>query len=214
MKTILETQNYQIHSACTGLGALNGTLLYKPEVVILDLDIPGKDGIDTIKKIRESFTVPIIAVTSESDSMDNVKALDAGADDYLTKPFSVGEFLTRIRETEKRNTSESPYVNGNFGIYENGRLKIDFFTGSVYIENKKIYLGRIEYRLLRLMAKNTGKALTYNYILSEVWKSAGSSKSSLLKVFMSKLKKKIEKDFSNPQYIQTCIGVGYRMARI
>lgn len=189
-------------------------MLYKPEVVILDLDIPGKDGIDTIKKIRESFTVPIIAVTSESDSMDNVKALDAGADDYLTKPFSVGEFLTRIRETEKRNTSESPYVNGNFGIYENGRLKIDFFTGSVYIENKKIYLGRIEYRLLRLMAKNTGKALTYNYILSEVWKSAGSSKSSLLKVFMSKLKKKIEKDFSNPQYIQTCIGVGYRMARI
>lgn len=214
IKAVLDANDYQIYSECKGFDVLQDILMYNPEVVILDFGVFGLDGIDIIKKIRSSYEMPIIFVTAESDTMDKAEAIEAGADDYLTKPFIVHEFLARLKAALRRNKYRDKDVRECINIYENGYLKIDFETGCVYVENDKISLTQTEYRLLSLLAKNTDKVLTYNFILKEIWKNDELLQPSLLKAVMSKLKKKIEKDLSNPEYIQTCIGVGYRMVGI
>ena len=138
-------------------------------------------------------------------------ALDAGADDYLTKPFSVDEFLARVRVALRRSYTEASAEECS--IYENGELKIDYAAGCVYVQGVEIHLTPMEYKLLCLLAKNTGKVLTHNYILKEIWGSALESDTPSLRVFMATLRKKIEKNPSSPQYIQTHVGVGYRMIR-
>lgn len=139
-------------------------------------------------------------------------ALDAGADDYITKPFSIDELLARLRVALRRVHAENEKA-GEEAVYQNGDLKIDYAAGCVYIKDEEIHLTPIEYKLLCLLAKNTGKVLTHNYILKEVWGSALPSDTPSLRVFMATLRKKIEKTPSQPRYIQTHIGVGYRMLR-
>ncbi|MBS5725063.1 MAG: response regulator transcription factor [Clostridiales bacterium] len=211
IRTTLDTQNYQYHTARTGSSAILDAVSYTPDVIILDLGLPDMDGVDIIKKVRGWSNLPIIVVSARSEDQDKVDALDAGADDYLTKPFSVDEFLARVRVALRRSYTEASAEECS--IYENGELKIDYAAGCVYVQGVEIHLTPMEYKLLCLLAKNTGKVLTHNYILKEIWGSALESDTPSLRVFMATLRKKIEKNPSSPQYIQTHVGIGYRMIR-
>ncbi|MDU6359952.1 MAG: response regulator transcription factor [Clostridiales bacterium] len=212
--TTLETQDYQFHTASTGGESILEAISHKPDIIILDLGLPDMDGIDIIKKIRTWSNVPIVVVSARSEDRDKIDALDAGADDYLTKPFSVEELLARLRVTLRR--VQYDYIKNiqNDSVFINGGLKIDYAAGCVWVDEKEIHLTPIEYKLLCLLAKNVGKVLTHNFILKEVWVNALPDDTPSLRVFMATLRKKIEKVPSNPKYIQTHIGVGYRMLRI
>ena len=213
IRTTLETQNYQYHTAKTGAGALLDAASYRPDIIILDLGLPDMDGVEVIQKVRGWTNTPIIVVSARSEDQDKVDALDAGADDYLTKPFSIDELLARLRVALRRVRAEGEKLGEESSTYQNGDLKIDYIAGCVYVEGKEVHLTPIEYKLLCLLAKNTGKVLTYNYILKEVWGSTLASDTPSLRVFMATLRKKIEENPAQPRYIQTHIGVGYRMLR-
>ena len=211
--TTLDTQNYQYHRAQNGAGALLDAACCRPDVMLLDLGLPDMDGVDIIKKIRAWSNMPIIVVSARSEDADKVAALDAGADDYLTKPFSVEELLARLRVALRRVRYDTARPGPESSVYENGALKIDYAAGCVYRDGVEIHLTPSEYKLLCVLAKNTGKVLTHNYLLNEVWGSPSASDTPSLRVFMATLRKKVEADPSHPEYIQTHIGVGYRMIR-
>ncbi|CCX71640.1 response regulator receiver domain protein [Firmicutes bacterium CAG:555] len=213
MAATMESQDYQYRIASTGASAIMEALSYKPEVMILDLGLPDTDGIEVIKKIRAWSNMPIIVVSARSEDTDKVAALDAGADDYLTKPFSVDELLARLRVALRRVRHDRQRLSEESSVYENGGLRIDYAAGCVYLDGSEIHLTPIEYKLLVLLAKNTGKVLTHNYILREVWGNPTASDMRSLRVYMATLRKKLEKNTSEPKYIQTHIGVGYRMLR-
>ena len=213
MAATMESQDYQYRIAATGASAIMEALSYKPEVMILDLGLPDTDGIEVIKKIRAWSNMPIIVVSARSEDADKVSALDAGADDYLTKPFSVDELLARLRVALRRVRYDRQRLSEESSVYENGGLRIDYAAGCVYLDGSEIHLTPIEYKLLVLLAKNTGKVLTHNYILREVWGNPTASDMQSLRVYMATLRKKLEKNTSDPKYIQTHIGIGYRMLR-
>lgn len=214
IRTTLDTQDYQYHTAQSGTSALLDAVSYNSDVIILDLGLPDMDGVEIIQKVRGWSRMPIIVVSARSEDQDKVEALDAGADDYLTKPFSIDEMLARLRVALRRSRGDDTLsVPSQASLYQNGELTVDFAAGCAYMDGKEIHLTPIEYKLLCVLAKNTGKVLTHNYILKEVWGSTSSSDTPSLRVFMATLRKKIEKNPSAPQYIQTHIGVGYRMIR-
>lgn len=213
IRTTLDTQDYQYHTARTGSAGLMDAVAYNADVIILDLGLPDMDGVEIIRKIRGWSTVPIIVVSARSEDSDKVEALDAGADDYLTKPFSIDELLARLRAALRRHQLDDTGLAPQESVYRNGNLSIDYAAGCVYRDDREIHLTPIEYKLLCVLAKNTGKVLTHNYILKEVWGNAFSADASSLRVFMATLRKKIEENPATPQYIQTHIGVGYRMIR-
>ena len=203
-------QVLKAYSAKEGLRILEEK---KIDLVLRDVMMPDMDGIDVIRKIRGWSNVPILVVSARSDDTDKVSALDAGADDYLTKPFSVEELLARLRVALRRVRYDTSRAGDQASIYENGELRIDYAAGCVYRGGTEIHLTPIEYKLICVLAKNTGKVLTHNYLLNEVWGSPAASDTPSLRVFMATLRKKIEEDPSHPRYIQTHIGVGYRMIR-
>lgn len=213
IRTTLDTQEYQYHTAKNGAEALLDAVSYNPDVIILDLGLPDMDGVEIIHKVRGWSMVPIIVVSARSEDQDKVEALDAGADDYLTKPFSIDELLARLRVALRRSRAEEGAAQTQSSIYRNGGIVIDYAAGCVYMEGNEVHLTPIEYKLLCVLAKNTGKVLTHNYILKEVWGSVLASDTPSLRVFMATMRKKIEKNPSDPKYIQTHIGVGYRMIR-
>ena len=213
IRTTLDTQDYQYHTARTRSAGLMDAVAYNADVIILDLGLPDMDGVEIIRKIRGWSTVPIIVVSARSEDSDKVEALDAGADDYLTKPFSIDELLARLRAALRRRQLDDTGLAPQESVYRNGNLSIDYAAGCVYRDDREIHLTPIEYKLLCVLAKNTGKVLTHNYILKEVWGNAFSADASSLRVFMATLRKKIEENPATPQYIQTHIGVGYRMIR-
>lgn len=211
--TTLKTQDYQYKTAKTGASAVMEALTYKPDVMLLDLGLPDMDGVEIIGNIRSWSNMPIIVVSARSEDHDKVAALDAGADDYLTKPFSVDELLARLRVALRRVRFDSRRLSEESSVYENGGLKIDYAAGCVFLEGEEIHLTPIEYKLICLLAKNTGKVLTHNFILKEVWGSPTASDVQSLRVYMAMLRKKLETDPADPQYIQTHIGIGYRLLR-
>lgn len=210
--TTLETHNYRYQAAPTGEAAILEAVSYNPEVILLDLGLPDMDGIDIIRKIRTWSKVPIIVISARSEDTDKIDALDAGADDYLTKPFSVEELLARLRVTFRR-LNDTGRSGPQDSVFTNGDLKIDYAAGCVYMKDKELHLTPIEYKLLCLLARNVGKVLTHTYITKEVWGSAWDNDVASLRVFMATLRKKIEAAPSNPRYIQTHVGVGYRMMK-
>ena len=212
--TTLESQNYKYMAAANGNQAVMSAASGSPDIILMDLGLPDMDGVDVIKKIRTWSVAPIIVISARSDDRDKVDALDAGADDYLTKPFSVEELLARLRSTLRRVQYLMQKEEGNASIFHNGELTIDYGAGTGSIGDHEIHLMPLEYSLLCLLAKNVGKVLTYQFILDKVWVNAIESDRSSLRVYMASLRKKIEKDKNHPQYIQTHIGVGYRMIRI
>ena len=209
----LTANDYKAMSATTGKEALSLFFSHRPDLVLLDLGLPDMDGVDIIKKVRTWSNLPIIVISARSEDSDKVAALDAGADDYLTKPFSVDELLARLRVALRRVRYDSQKVSEEASLYENGNLKIDYAAGCAYRDGVEIHLTPIEYKLLCLLARNTGKVLTHNFNLNEIWGSSAFSDTPSLRVFMATLRKKLEVDPSHPQYIQTHIGVGYRMIR-
>lgn len=211
--TLSASHSYSLLTASTGESAILQAVSKNPDIIILDLGLPDEDGMEVIGKIRTWSNRPIIVVSARSEDRDKIDALDAGADDYLTKPFSVEELLARIRVAIRKMQYDSRAVKDE-AFFENGDLKIDYSAASVFVGGQEIHLTPIEYKLLCLLAKNVGKVLTHHYILSHVWPNPAEADSSLVRVFMATLRKKIEADPSKPVYIQTHIGIGYRMNRV
>lgn len=214
MTTTMKANGYAYHTAETGESAIMQAVSVKPDVIILDLGLPDIDGVEIIRKVRSWTNNPILVVSARSEDRDKIDALDAGADDYLTKPFSVDELLARIRVAVRKMHYDNSADAKNSSVFLNGGLKIDYAAGCVFVDDTEIHLTPIEYKLLCLLAKNVGKVLTHNYMLHEVWTNASEGDTPSLRVFMATLRKKIEKKPSEPVYIQTHIGVGYRMIRI
>ena len=209
----LEIQDYRYLTAGTGQQGLQEATLKQPDLLLLDLGLPDKDGVEIIRKLRTWSTMPIIVISARSEDQDKIEALDAGADDYLTKPFSVEELLARIRVTLRR-LRYMQNLNEESPIFINGDLRIDYSSGCVQLKGKELHLTPSEYKLLCLLARNVGKVMTHTSILKAIWGSTLDSDVASLRVFMTTLRKKLEVDRDSPQYIQTHVGVGYRMMRI
>lgn len=211
--TTLKAHEYRFLAAATGEGAVMEAASHNPDIILLDLGLPDVDGVEVIRRIRSWSNVPIIVISARSEDADKIDALDAGADDYLTKPFSVEELLARLRVTQRRLAlMQTPQTQPS--VYENGQLRIDYASGCVYFGGEELRLTPIEYKLLCLLARNTGKVLTHKFILQNVWGSSLDSDVSSLRVFMATLRKKLETAPDAPRYIQTHIGIGYRMMKI
>lgn len=210
----LEIHDYKMIAVENGKNALIQITSHHPDIVLLDLGLPDMDGTEIIKKVRQWSICPIIVISARTEDSDKIAALDAGADDYLTKPFSVEELLARIRSTVRRlQYSENAGVNQE-QVFQNGDLVIDYSTATVRVGEKELHLMPIEYNMLCLLARNVGRVLTYSYILDQVWKSKLEGDVSSLRVYMASLRKKIEPGDDRGKYIQTHIGIGYRMLRV
>ena len=207
--TTLKMNDYRFITASRGYEAIMLNASHKPDMIVLDLGLPDIDGVEVIEQIRTWSEVPIIIVSARSEDQDKINALDKGADDYLTKPFSVDELLARLRVIQRRlgkteNESVTEFVNEG--------LKINYASGCVYLDGKELHLTPIEYKLICLLAKNVGKVLTHKYIIQMIWGSNAANSEASLRVFMATLRKKLSD--SDQQLIQTHIGIGYRMMKL
>ena len=214
MTTTLKAHGYRYLTAPNGQSAILEASSHNPDIVLLDLGLPDMDGVDIIKKIRTWSNMPIIVISARSEDTDKIDALDAGADDYLTKPFSVEELLARFRVTQRRITMMQTETPMESSVFTNGQLRIDYAAGCAYLNDEELHLTPIEYKLLCLLSKNVGKVLTHTLITQSIWGSSWDNDIASLRVFMATLRKKIEKEPDSPQYIQTHIGVGYRMMKV
>lgn len=214
ISTTLKAHDYKYITAKDGENAIIQASTHNPDIILLDLGLPDTDGVEIIKKIRTWSNVPIIVISARIEDSDKINALDNGADDYLTKPFSVEELLARIRVTARRLAMLQSNSGTNDSVFINGKLKIDYAAGCVFIDDKELHLTPIEYKLLCLMSQNLGKVLTHTFITQKVWGSSWDNDVASLRVFMATLRKKLEATPNSPQYIQTHIGVGYRMIKV
>ena len=213
MITTLKAHDYRYLTAMNGETAILEASSHNPDIILLDLGLPDMDGIEVIRKIRTWSNVPIIVISARSEDMDKVDALDAGADDYLTKPFSVEELLARLRVTERR-LAAGQGEQMSTSTFVNGKLRIDYMAGCAYLEEQELHLTPIEYKLLCLLAKNVGKVLTHTFITQNIWGHSWENDVASLRVFMATLRRKLENNSDSAQYIQTHVGVGYRMVKM
>ena len=209
--TTLRANDYRFLSAPNGESAIACASSQQPDIVLLDLGLPDLDGVEIIRRIRTWSQIPIIVISARSEDSDKVSALDAGADDYLTKPFSVTELLARLRVAQRRISSASARTGES--VFRNGSLTIDYGAGCAFLKGEVLKLTPTEYKLLCLLTKDVGKVLTHTYLTDKIWGSSWESDMASLRVHMATLRKKIEKD-PDAQYIQTHIGIGYRMMRV
>ena len=210
--TTLKAHDYKFITAQNGNNAIMEASSHNPDIVLLDLGLPDMDGVEVIERIRTWSDMPIIVISARSEDKDKIDALDAGADDYLTKPFSVEELLARLRVTQRRLAANSN--DSANSVFINGALRIDYAAGCAYLGDEELHLTPIEYKILCLLATNVGKVLTHTFITQKIWGAAWENNVASLRVFMATLRKKIESTPDSPQYIQTHIGVGYRMMRV
>ena len=208
----LSAEGYTVIAAETAAAAVQLAATQNPDIILLDLGLPDGDGVDVIGKIRLWAETPIIVISAREEDTDKIEALDAGADDYLTKPFSVAELLARLRSTQRRLTHIA--AGNSEAVFKNGDLVIDYAAGCAYLGDQPLKLTPIEYRLLCLLAQNVGKVLTHKFITQKVWGVGWENNIASLRVFMATLRKKLESEPGSPTYIQTHIGVGYRMLKI
>lgn len=211
--TTLKSHNYKYLMAPNGKTAILEASTHNPDVIFLDLGLPDMDGVDIIRKVRSWSNMPIIVISARADDDDKLAALDAGADDYLTKPFSIVELLARLRVVE-RHLSLQPQSAVSESVFVNGPLKVDYAAGCVTLNGDELHLTPIEFKLLTLLSKNVGCVLTHNYITQQIWGSNMDNDIASLRVFMATLRKKLENKKGSPQFIQTHIGVGYRMLKV
>ena len=208
----LEANGYRHITAPNAGTAILEVSSHNPDIVLLDLGLPDLDGVEVIRKIRSWSNLPIIVISARNDDTDKIEALDAGADDYLTKPFSVNELLARLRVTLRRlNQAQSD--GPDTAVFTNGDLKIDYAAGCAYLAGEELHLTPIEYKLLCLLARNCGKVLTHKYITQQVWGTAWENNVASLRVFMATLRKKLEAGAGGASCIQTHVGIGYRMVK-
>ncbi len=206
LNAALNAQGSVVIEAADGESALRAAALERPDIIILDLGLPDIDGVEVTRRIREWSQVPIIFLSVREQESDKIAALDAGADDYLTKPFGTGELLARIRAAVRRASHPE-----NEPVIETGNLKIDLARRRVTVDEVEIALTPIEYDILRLLAQSIGKVLTHKQLLQHVWGQTYGDDLHLLRVNVSNLRRKIEPDATRPHYILTEAGVGYRL---
>jgi len=206
LHTVLSSEEFLLHEAENGHAGLASAAAFKPDVILLDLGLPDLDGVEIIRRIREWSQVPIIVLSVRNREDDKVAALDAGADDYLTKPFGVGELLARIRAALRRSIQQTPEP-----VFSSNGLVVDLTRRRVTVDNSDVQLTPTEYDILRLLVTHAGKVLTHRQILKQVWGIAYLEQPHVLRVNVSNLRRKIETDPSRPRHIITEPGVGYRL---
>jgi len=206
LRASLTGHNYQIVEAANGHDALNQIVTRKPDLVILDLGLPDVDGIEIIRQVREWSQAPIVVLSVREREQDKIAALDAGADDYLTKPFGVGELLARLRTALRHTlpTEQAP-------TFQTGELKVDLARRQVWVANREIKLTPTEYTILRYLVAHAGKVVTHQQLLREVWGPAYVNEPHYVRVYVGQLRHKIEADPAQPRYLLTETGVGYRL---
>ncbi|MBR2676983.1 MAG: response regulator transcription factor [Solobacterium sp.] len=210
--TTLKIHDYSSITAASGTEAISLCASHKPDLILLDLGLPDMDGIEVIKTIREWSSVIIIIISARSEDSDKIKALDSGADDYLTKPFSVDELLARIRAAQRRLKYIANQGEEN-PVFINGPLTIDYASNLVTVCGQEIHMTGLEYKLLTLLAKNVGKVLTHSYIIEHIWGNGVDSDIVSLRVYMNSLRKKLRQLCGDEELIATHIGIGYQMIR-
>lgn len=206
LRVSLDAQGYQVYEAETGKEGLQAVPACRPDVVILDLGLPDMEGHDVIRHLREWSPVPIIVLSVRDRETEKIAALDAGADDYVTKPFAVGELTARLRAALRRTANA-----GTAAVYEVGELRIDLGRRQVVLAGQEVTLTPTEYELLRALAQHGGRVLTHRQLLRQVWGASYEPETHLLRVNISNLRRKLEPDPSRPRYLLTEPGVGYRL---
>lgn len=206
LRTALGAHGYEVHEAATGEDAIMQTINVRPDLIILDLGLPGIDGIEVTRRIREWSQTPIVILSVRERDTDKIEALDEGADDYLTKPFSVGELTARLRVAMRHARQEELEQ-----VFVSGKLWVDLTARLVTYDGEEVQLTPTEYDLLKVLIRHAGRVLTHQQLLKEVRGAGYQTETHLLRVHMSNLRRKIEEDPSNPQYILTEPGVGYRL---
>lgn len=209
LRTTLASEGYKVIEVETGKQGLAEAATRKPDLIILDLGLPDMDGVEVVKGVRAWSSVPVIILSARSQESDKISALDAGADDYLVKPFSVGELLARIRVALRH---VSPAANGEEGVFSVDELKVDMIHRKVTVSGTEVHLTPIEYRLLTVLVKHAGKVLTHRSLLKEVWGPNYVERAHYLRIYMGTLRHKLEKDPARPRFLLTEVGVGYRLA--
>lgn len=212
IKTVLEANNYDVIVAQTGAEAYSMVTSQCPDVVILDLGLPDMDGMKILQGVREWSAMPVIVVSARTHERDKVEALDLGADDYITKPFGTSELLARIRTAIRHTRAGIPnQPGGQTGVFKSGGLTIDYDKHRVCIDGVDAGLTQNEYKIVSLLGKYAGKVMTYDYIIKEIWGPNMKNDNRILRVNMANIRRKIEKNPAEPQYIFTEVGVGYRI---
>jgi two-component system KDP operon response regulator KdpE len=207
LRISLEANGYSVQETATGQAALDHAAQYRPDLIILDLGLPDMDGLAVIRRLREWTQTPVIVLSVRDSDDDKIAALDAGADDYLTKPFSVGELLARLRVAQRHVQSEIEAAT-----FQLNGLRVDFDHRLVTVNNHEIKLTPTEYALLHLFIRYAGKVLTHRQILKEVWGPNYIDETHYLRVYIAQLRQKLEADPTRPQFILTEPGIGYRLA--
>ena len=208
LSAVLVNEHITVHEAETGKQGLIECATRKPDLVIVDLGLPDMNGIDVIKEIRSWSEVPVIVLSARTHEQEKVSALDAGADDYLTKPFGSAELIARIRAHLRRR---QPVASSSEHVFQFGAVKVDFSLRTVTKNDESIHLSPIEYRLLSVLARNAGKVLTHRQLLNDVWGPNHSESSHYLRIYMANLRQKLEQSPAQPKHLLTETGVGYRL---
>ena len=209
LRATLPGQGYRVVEATTGEQALVQAATRSPDLILLDLGLPDLDGVEVTRRLREWSKAPIIVVSARGREDDKIQALDAGADDYLTKPFGMGELLARIR-VALRNAARAS--SAGEPIFETGELKVDLAARRVYVGEREVHLTRTEYHLLSTLVKNAGKVVTHRQLLREVWGPGSVDQSHYVRLYMAQLRHKLEREPSRPRWLITEPGVGYRLS--
>jgi len=208
LRISLESNGFDMSEAATGEQGLRAAAAEPPDAVILDLGLPDLDGLEVIRRLREWTTVPTIVLSARGREADKIAALDGGADDYLTKPFGVGELLARLR-VALRNAARS--TSDEAPVFEVGGLRVDLAARRVIVDAAEVHLTPTEYRLLTTLIRHAGKVVTHRQLLKEVWGPHSVEENQYLRVYLGQLRRKIERDATRPRYLRTEPGVGYRL---
>lgn len=207
IESVLAGESYKTVMASTGTEGLSVIASQCPDIILLDLGLPDMDGIEIIRKVRQFTHTPIIVISARTQEDEKVSALDCGADDYITKPFGTSELMARIRTALRHSHRNEKYDS----MYSCGGLVIDFERRLITLDGEEVHLTQIEYKLVSLLAKQAGKVLTYDYLMRQIWGPYSDSNNQILRVNMAHIRRKLEKNPAQPEYIFTEIGVGYRM---
>ncbi|MBE6005830.1 MAG: response regulator transcription factor [Lachnospiraceae bacterium] len=212
--TTLKINHYSYTAASTGGEAVSLCASHRPDLILLDLGLPDMDGIEVIRTVRSWSSAVIIIISARGEDSDKITALDAGADDYLTKPFSIEELLARIRAAARRMQYVASNQSDRSSVFTNGSLSIDYASRQVTAAGREVHLTAIEYRLLSLLAANAGKVLTHSYIIDRIWGGGVETDIISLRVYMTSLRKKLRAADPDFGLIETHIGIGYQMVRV
>lgn len=207
LRLALERADYQVFEAETGQTGLDEIVYRRPEIVLLDLGLPDMEGVKVLRALREWSDVPVVILSVRDDAEEKVEALDAGADDYVTKPFDTAELLARIRATQRRSLTET-----GDPVFQSGALCVDFAARQVRLNKEEIKLTPTEYSLLRVLVQNAGKVVTHRQLLRTVWGEKAESQAQYLRVYVTHLRKKLETNQNSPTLIKTEVGIGYRLS--